>query len=190
MQVSERVNPTPTDGTALSRVTGGPKPSTPVISSSDGGRGSPKDINGHNLHKTATSANISANTEASTNTLQRSLCAPPACVNTACSPAPREDGFSPTSKGYISLSSAPNCAPPACVNTVHSPGLREDAFSFTSKGYLSTSLYSTFNGQSATVSHSYKSIGTSSATSRDHHLGHPHVLYNAVHLHMHITHQQ
>ena len=48
-QVAERVNPALPDGTTLSHVTHGPKPTTPVIFSSYGGRGSQKDNNGHSL---------------------------------------------------------------------------------------------------------------------------------------------
>ena len=160
VEVTQRVNPTPTDSTALSHVTRGQKPTTLVISSSDGDRGSQTDNNGHSLHKPPTSANIAANTEACINNLQRSLCAPLACVNTARSTAPGEDAFSPTSKGYTSLCSIQNCAPPDCIYTARSPGPREDTISSTSKGYLSTSLSSAPNDQSAVVSHSFSNTLT------------------------------
>ena len=160
VQVTERVNPTPTHGTALSQVTSGPKPTTPVISSSQGGRGSQKYNDGHSLHKPPTFANIDSNTEACTSTLQKPICPSPTCVNRACLTVPREDAFSCISKGYTSLSNAPNCAPPACVNTSHSPGPREDAFSSTSKGYLSTSLSNTHKGPLAAVSRSFSNTLT------------------------------
>ena len=60
--------------------------------------------NNQSLHKPATSANTAANTETSTDTFKGVLCAPLACVNTACPPDPREDAFSPTSNGYLSTS--------------------------------------------------------------------------------------